>query len=153
MSIIKANSFQNLAGSTLHNVVQVAHHAHDPGNTTTTSSTLVDTGLTVTLTPRFSNSRFLLIASMTEVYLDGSNRAIGFAFNRNGTVIGDHNLATIGYNQGGYTYFNYNQMFYDAPNTGSALTYKVQYKSHYGTSVQIHADSTASYLTVMEIAQ
>jgi len=133
-------------------VIQVVHHKHDPGTLSTTSTTLIDTGLTVTLTPTSASSKFLILASMWEVYIPDANKAIGLAINRNGTVIGDHNGATIGFQSSTSNYFNVNMQYFDSPNTTSPLTYKIQFRSVYGTLVYVHGDNTASYLTVMEIA-
>jgi len=133
-------------------VLQVVHHMHDPGSTATTSTTLIDTGLTVTLTPTSASSKFLILASMWEVYVPDAYKAVGLAINRNGTVIGDHSGATIGYQSSTSNFFNVNMQYFDSPNTTSPLTYKIQFKSFYGTSVSVHSDNTASYLTVMEIA-
>ena len=134
-------------------MVQFKFHQHDPGSSSTSSTSLVDTGLTVDITPKFSNSYFYIIASMYESYSNTVGSTIQYAINRNGTVIGDHQGATVGYQSTSPHYWNTTLTFVDAPNTTSTLTYKIQAKSPYGHNVVYNADHTQTHLQVMEIAQ
>jgi hypothetical protein len=151
-----ANTVLIPSGQTLHapgHMVQFEFHQHDPGSTGVSSTSLVDTGLTLDITPKFSNSYFYIIASMYESYTSSTNSTIQYAINRNGTVIGDHQAATIGYQSTSPHYWNTTLTFVDAPNTTSTLTYKIQAKSPYGHTVVHNSDNTQSHLQVMEIAQ
>jgi hypothetical protein len=135
-------------------VVAMYHHNIDPGSQSTTSQTLVATGLTITLTPKSATSRFVLFASMHECYVSASANAIGFAIAKNGSRLFDTDGATLGYTaSGGANYFNVNLQAYDAPATTSSITYSVLVKSVYGTSVAWCGDNTPAFFTVMEIAQ
>jgi hypothetical protein len=133
-------------------ILQVKHHTIDPGTQSTTSLSLVESGLTVSITPKASTSKFLILVSMHEIYIDSSNKAIGIVIAKNGTPLNDTDRATLGFHGGGVNYFNVNLHAYDAPNTTSEITYSVQVKSTYGSSVRWNGDNTPTFLTVMEIA-
>ena len=151
-----ANTVLIPSGQTLHapgHMVQFEFHQHDPGSTQTSSTSLVDTGLTLNITPKFSNSLFYIIASMYESYTSNTNSTIQYAINRNGTIIGDHQAATVGYQTTAPHYWNTTLTFVDTPNTAGVLTYKIQAKSPYGHTVTYNSDNTQSHLQVMEIAQ
>jgi hypothetical protein len=135
-------------------VVTMYHHNIDPGSQSTASTTLVATGLTITLTPKSNTSRFILFASMHECYVSASANAIGFAIAKNGSRLFDTDGGTLGYHSsGGSNYFNVNLQAYDEPATTSSITYSVLVKSAYGQSVGWCGDNTPAFFTVMEIAQ
>ena len=67
--------------------VAIYHHTRDPGSQSTTSTTLVETGLTITLTPKYSNSKFLLWASMHECYIGAASKAVEFKIYNRGVRI------------------------------------------------------------------
>lgn len=126
------------------------------------------TGLTVTLTPRSSSSRFKLQASLGRVGLPASTMA-GFRFTRNGAAIAVGNPAgsrppstfaawmnagsTDHGGQQGFTYL-------DAPATAAPITYTVQGYAQSATAyinrtvadtdAQIYGTRTISALTVTE---
>lgn len=165
-SIINVDQINNAAGTSAINidssgntlipghVVAMYHHNIDPGSQSTTSQTLVATGLTITLTPKSATSRFVLFASMHECYISASANAIGFAIAKNGSRLFDTDNATLGYTaSGGANYFNVNLQAYDEPATTSSITYSVLVRSIYGTSVSWCGDNTPAFFTVMEIAQ
>lgn len=134
-------------------VLQVLNHTIDPGGQSTTSSTLVATGLSINITPRDANSKFLLLASMHECYVPASQKAIGFAIAKGGSRLYDTDNATLGYTiSGGGNYFNVNLQAFDSPATTSQITYSVLVRSLYGTTVSWCGDNTPSFFTVMEIA-
>ena len=165
-SILKVDTIQNTAGATptaadlginvTGNVLQVKHHTIDPGSQSTQSTSLVDNGLNITITPKAASSSFLIMMCMNEIYIAGSQNAIGLAIHRDGygTVSGDTDNATICYIAGANNnYFNYNLHCYDSPNTTSAITYKGKVKSRYAnTTVYWNGDNTPTFLTVLEIA-
>jgi hypothetical protein len=162
-SVIKVDQIQLANGSTptagdlglntTGAVLQVKNHTIDPGGQSTTSQTLVGTGLSIDITPRDANSKFLLLASMHECYVPSSQTAIGFAIAKNGSRLYDTDQATLGYTiSGGGNYFNVNLQAFDTPATTSQITYSVLVKSIYGTQVSWCGDSTPSFFTVIEIA-
>tara|TARA_R110000868_G_scaffold408954_1_gene693378 strand:+ start:933 stop:1430 length:498 start_codon:yes stop_codon:yes gene_type:complete len=162
-SIIKVDQIQTLAGAAptaadlginvTGSVLQVKHHTISPGTQAISSTSLVETGLTITITPRNANSSFFIIASMSECYVPGSAQAIGFALAKNGIRLSHTDNATVGYTgSGGVNYFNYNLHSYDSPATTSAITYSMMVRSIYGNAVYVNADGTPTFLTVMEIS-
>jgi hypothetical protein len=162
-SIIKVDQIQTTAGGTPTasdlglnvegNILQVKHHVIDPGTQSTTSTSLVATGLTVDITPKSTASNMLILVCMNECYVSVSNDALSFAIARNGSRLSDTDNATLGYHSsGGSNYFNVNLHSYDSPNTTSQVTYSVLVKSRYGRSVKWCSDNTPAFLTVLEIA-
>jgi hypothetical protein len=136
----------------------------------TTSISYVDTGISVSVTPTSSSSKFLLLTnmSMTNGYLGA---VIFYQIVRNSTAVGigtqsgATNAATGAvYNDpgaagGGYAQFVYSSSNYlDSPNTTSAITYKIQVRNNTsGTAVYLNRRndsyiSAISTLTVLEIA-
>ena len=165
-SIINVDQIRNAAGTSAitidssgntlmpGHVLAMYHHNIDPGGQSTTSTSLVATGLTITLTPKTATSRFILLASMHECYVSASANALGFAIAKNGTRLFDTDAATLGYTSaGGANYFNVNLQAYDTPATTSSVTYSVLVRSIYGTSVGWCSDNTPAFFTIMEIAQ
>ena len=124
------------------------------------TSTYVDTGLTATITPKFSTSKILVIANVSGVYKSSSNTAATTRLVRGSTsilLIDDiagytNNTNTIGLGSISTNYL-------DSPATTSATTYKVQFASDNNTGTiyvqnnfNISAGSTST-ITLMEIAQ
>ena len=132
--------------------------------TSTTSATLVDTGLTATITPLFSTSKILVLVSQSLAQSNANNtfNSIGLAIVRNSTNVffSDRALAVrAGVSASGDVIsdaliaFNY----LDSPSTTSATTYKTQFRvfdSANGTArAQESLNTTsASSITLMEIS-
>jgi len=121
----------------------------------TSSTTFSDTGLTVTITPQFSNSKILVNASVNGLYATVSTVSVNTRLVRNSTalgiidaVAGYNSTADIGAGGASITYL-------DSPATTSATTYKVQFaSSSAGKQVYVNGSAgnqSASYITVMEI--
>ena len=134
-------------------VLQVVTSSVKPGTTVTTSSTLIDTGLTATITPKSSTSKILVLICHYECYVSAVTKAIRLSLVRNGNTLGDFNSATIGYTGTSPNYFNVNMQYFDNPGVTSQLIYKTQFASTYGTgeTVGVNTDNTTSYITLMEI--
>ena len=131
-------------------VLQVLNMRTDGGRSTTSTS-LVDTDMTLTITPKATNSKILVWANMYEVYTALTNTSCMLAINRGGTIVGDHQGATLFYapaNMYGHVQIQY----YDEPSTTSATVYKIQFKSSNGNQVFINGDNTQNHLMLMEIA-
>ena len=127
--------------------------------------------LSISITPKKANSKFLLIMNMSASANNGSSR-FGFRFLRDSTAIGigdtqgnriSVSVAGIGSNSNANdTTLSFTHL--DSPSTSSAITYKVQGQvEQSGSSLIINRSSTnansntvyrpASSFTVMEIAQ
>jgi len=126
----------------------------------TTSGSFVDLpGLTLTVTPSSSSSKFLLLCDIVWANSGATNSQWNFV--RNGTNVGQPNFGTV---PGTMTLGNSGNpggtganSFLDSPGTGSAVTYKIQVRTGGSTLYINRAYSSAnvsaiSTLTVMEIA-
>ena len=131
-------------------------------HTTTTSSSFVDTGMTVDITPSSTTSKIYIIMS-TGTVSQATYGTVLFNLVRNGTTIAQPTSSgtmlssiniftnTIGA-QGVF------RAYLDSPATTSTCTYKVQWKVDGGTGYlnrhQSNTDyNTFSELVVMEVAQ
>lgn len=136
---------------------------------TTASTTYVDlTGLSVTITPKFTSSKILVFYSVQGQGVGGTN--MGFVqIVRGSTAVGNADTAGsrpgIGSalpELGSYVYGIASNSFLDSPNTTSATTYKIQVKSNTANTLYVNrtvtdADNSViprstSSITVMEIA-
>ena len=127
------------------------------GSTGTTVATAldsnVDTGLTATITPKFSTSKILVLAQQNGLAKSGNNYMQLQLF-RNASPI-----ATFG-NALGYTntseqlrYGGAGMGYLDSPSTTSATTYKTMFNSQTaGSSVTVQDNSGLSTITLLEIA-
>ena len=154
--------------STVGSVLQVVSTTKtDTFSTTSTSFTDV-TGLSVTITPRFSTSRILVIASVTGSGDNGvASGHIRMVRGSTGVFVGDASGSRV---QGfrietplSSAPLTYGLSFLDSPATTSAVTYAIQARTVATGSFYINrsksdtdnADNprSASSITVMEIAQ
>ena len=136
----------------------------------TTSSTMVDTGLSVSITPTSATSKILVNVSLGSFQNnDGDKRAfMNIVRDSTNVLIGD---AATGHevtaavcarsNAGAHHQFPLSFMVLDSPATTSAVTYKVQaskgsdsgtvYLNSAGT-VDSYSGNTASTIIVMEVS-
>lgn len=130
--------------------------------TAITSNSYVDTGITLSITPKSTSSKILIIASIqcsngTSV----SANETGFQFVRGSTSIRVYERPIFAYNQSGDNLAidaNVSLVFLDSPSTTSATTYKVQARENSSGTMRINdyfsSDGNGcSTLTLMEIAQ
>jgi hypothetical protein len=116
-------------------------------DTSTGSTTYVDTNLTATITPKFSTSRILVIVNQF-IRTDGGG-AGSIRIMRGGTVIWtpgqDYAIAsTTDVRQ------VFNMTYLDSPATTSATVYKTQFNRSTG-NVYVNGNGTRSQITLMEI--
>lgn len=123
-------------------------------NASTSSSTPVDTGLTVTITPKFSTSKILVMFTHPVPLKQNTNSDINLWLVRNSTTLmlyGDALFANgISTNYGS----DLSGSYLDSPATTSATTYKTQMSNGQSSGVQVYAQSAAGpgTIIVMEIA-
>jgi hypothetical protein len=119
------------------------------------TTTYIDTGLTATITPKFTTSKILVLISQNTYKTAGANNnSINIKLFRDATDLG-----RIIYVQG-YTgtaidlYSQAATQFLDSPNTTSAVTYKTQFANLTATSsAVVQGDGLGlSTITLMEIA-
>lgn len=142
------------AGMPVGSVLQVVS-AITSTEVSTSLASYVDTGLTASITPRFSTSKILVIVSHgTITKSNGSaNNRMALKLMRGLTdlvAFGNGLLytATALQNRGSAS-FNY----LDSPATTSSVTYKTQFANvDAGAEVQVQTNSSHSSITLMEIA-
>ena len=149
------NSSAAIAGSKISGsfgkVLQVIN-AVDTGETSTTSGSMVDTGLTATITPSASSSKVLIKVGMN-FGVTGTSAGIGSRLMRGSTSIQGASEKSDGHGAGETSYheawiaFEY----LDSPNTTSATTYKMQMKTPSGGTIFTSIDGNVSTITLMEI--
>jgi len=131
-------------------VLQVVNVAYNTF-ASTTSSTYSDTGLTVTITPKFATSK-ILVETFVSLLKNATNAQGKLQVVRNSTSIiefekgAPYTGTTMALDVGavGTTYL-------DSPATTSATTYKIQFAAQSGY-IGINDNNGYSTITVMEIA-
>ena len=119
--------------------------------TNTSSTTFVDTLLTINITPISISSKILVrvfcpLRKDQVTAMGGSIQLL-----RNTTAIGNQNY--LGYNNAAqYGQESINLEVLDSPQTTSSLTYKVQVKSQIANNTNFGHDNGLQGITVMEIA-
>jgi hypothetical protein len=135
-------------------VLQVVNATYSTAVSNSTS-TYADTGLTATITPKFSNSKILILINHSANRKDSGNTesGINFKIQKNNAdlitfagILGYTGTASFNYFSASYTYL-------DSPATTSATTYKTQFaNSANAASVTVQQGNTTSTITLMEIA-
>jgi len=135
-------------------VLQVVNATYQTSVSNSTT-TYADTGLTATITPKFSTSKILVLVNQSTYKSTGNTgNSINLKLFRNSTDLG-----RLVYIQG-YTntllelYSVIPTQFLDSPATTSATTYKTQFSNLVASAfVSVQADSLGlSSITLMEIA-
>ena len=112
---------------------------------------LIDTGLTLSITPRSTSSKILVIANVGGLQTYNASMGVNFQLVRDGTgIIGFG--AFYGYPVS--MYIPGGQLTYlDSPATTSSITYKVQHQRGLGSgSGVVNGDGSNSFITLLEIA-
>jgi len=134
-------------------IIQVVQYLNYT-NVSTTNSTFTSTGYAATITPKFSTSTMLIRCAISASQ-NAANGAGYFTIYRNGSNLAGAN----GYNT---LYLNvaYSGVFRvgipieitNASGGTSAITYEIYFKTNTVGTVSMNNDSTATSITVMEIA-
>jgi len=143
------SAFQGIGGGKVLQVVNATYGTQ----TSTTSASYVDTGLTATITPSSTSSKVLIAVNQSGAFkvvaaymllqlVRTSTSIIEFETYLMNT--GNVNQTSIG---------SASTSYLDSPATTSAVTYKTQFKSSSsGQQVTIQVNSGVSTITLMEIA-
>ena len=134
-------------------VLQVVNATYST-ETSVSSSSLVDTGLTATITPKFSTSKILILVEHNGCGKQSSNTYIALYLNRSSTQLASFG-GLAGYNNG--TANNgiggISISYLDSPATTSSTTYKTQFSSVSNTGfATFQWGDAVSTITLMEIA-
>jgi hypothetical protein len=121
----------------------------------TTSTSFTATGLSATITPKFSNSKILIITSSV-FFVSGSGFS-GYYTVYRGTTSGTNLGNTTGGFAAGYgsssaVTSTASANYLDSPSTTAATTYTVAIRSETGTAVYTSPNSNTATITLMEIA-
>ncbi len=118
---------------------------------TTTSSSFVDTGLTLNITPSATSSKILIIISASIGNTSGGANTSAVIV-RDSTEI--ETFSRVAFNSSNHSDVQNSFVFLDTPSTTSATTYKLQYKTD-GGNARFNDNSVAdpaSTITLMEVA-
>ena len=122
------------------------------------TNTLADTTLTATITPKYANSKILVLINHQDCRKSAANvnNYIGIKLFRGATDLGWIAANTGGTATAMILMFNVSGTLYDSPATTSATTYKTQFANTGintdGVSVQ-YGGTAPSTITLMEIKQ
>ena len=115
--------------------------------TTTTSTSQVTTGLSATITPKYSSSKIFVI--ITGTFISPSGGRVDTSIARNGTGL----LSAFSSNISSGSILQPGSLAYlDSPNSTSALTYVLRFATTSGTATA-QWGGQPSNITLMEIAQ
>lgn len=143
------------ANATSGSIVQVVTGSTNV-NVTNSTTTYVDTGITATITPRFSTSRILVLTSIQGLFKSSGSslNRIGIKLLRNATEL-DASLANLWTQSAVEARQSSVYNFTDSPASTSALTYKVTFCNEQGVAeVRIQRDSNSgtSSIILLEVA-
>ncbi len=137
--------------NTTHRVLQVLHFETSTQVDNSTAS-WVDTGVTLSITPSATTSKIFITYS-TQIFSRSTTQKIELNLLRGATSI--QVPGYLGYVSAGNFMGSYSYTKLDSPATTSAVTYKVQFRDRYGTSITAQYDDTVgegiSTITLMEI--
>jgi len=132
------------AGSVLQVITDTYYHASSHG--VTTSTAYVDTELSVVITPKFTNSKIIISASLSSQAPTDNRGHVRVL--RDSTALTGPTWTGIG---SGYVFNSINGVWVDTPSTTSAVTYKIQAAATGGSFYYHHAGYINS-LVVTEVA-
>ena len=122
---------------------------------TTTSASLVDTGLTASITPTSSSSKILVSVNLVSIH-PATAGAVNFAFTlTDGSNNVVQNLINYNASAGGSTLQSPAYSLLLSPATTSSITYKVRFSISGGNTLRLgdySANTHPATITLMEIA-
>ena len=122
--------------------------------TSTTSTSYTDSGLTASITPSSATSKILIFANMTGLGVVNSSVSVRLRLNRGATGLAEfeREAGYLGSVSVEHAVGGSSISYLDSPATTSATTYKVQFLSSTGNTVYIALSSSVCSITMMEIA-
>ena len=152
MAIWNGSSWRYIAATTPTNgtVLQTVNATYSTG-VSSASSTIVDTGLSATITPKSTSSKILVIVSQSFYAFSPPVSASVYIY-RGSTQLTNH--IDFGYVSSGPNVLQqYSINYLDSPSTTSATTYKTAFNRVTGTgTVYFQVNSNIGIMTLMEIA-
>jgi hypothetical protein len=147
---VTATMLTNKTAGTVLQVVNATYAAQ----TSTTSTSYTDTGLTVSITPTSATSKILAIANMNGLGVVNSGTVVRLRLNRGATALAEFEreaaysgsvTTELAVGGSGISYL-------DSPSTTSSTAYKVQFSSNNGNIVYVSLSTTVCTITLLEIA-
>ena len=131
-------------------VLQVVNATYNNGGTgySTSSTTFTSTPLTASITPKFSNSKILVTASV--VLFPASGQAVFGTIYRSSTNLGNATGGLSEFNNGNYHYST-TMTYLDSPATTSSTAYTAYFRVTGGTGY-FGGDGVTCVITLQEIA-
>jgi len=150
-TVLTAAQLNDLRGA--FRVLQVVSATYNT-ETSSSTNTFVDTGLTATITPTSSSSKILVIANQAGCYKDTGDTQVGLRLMRGATEIAFFEA------YGGLTgdsspngFGSCSTSILDSPATTSATTYKTQFRSEQNRArVLVQTATSRSSIVLMEIS-
>lgn len=134
-------------------VLQVVYGSYSTENTTT-SSAYSDTGLTATITPKYSTSKILVIFNNNGSGKQNNDTRLSIKLLRGSTtLITSEVIAAYTNSSASMGVGSCSGVYLDSPSTTSATTYKTQFSSVSNVATAIvQWNGSTSTITLMEIA-
>ena len=131
-------------------VIQVVS-ANTSTTVTIATTTFTDTGITATITPSYTSSKILVMATVALNH--GNQEGIGIKLLRGSTQIyANGNQFSFLYSDGVVDQYRRGSIYeLDSPSTTSATTYKIQAGTYENRSIAISGGSGRSEIILMEI--
>ena len=118
----------------------------------TSSTTYSDTGLTVTITPTASTSTILVLFFLPIAKQANVNSKLNWKLLRASTTLSNTQVNYLRNDTASLFQSSVSYSYYDSPATTSATTYKVQYATNSaGNGVEICTDNSQAIIQVLEI--
>tara|TARA_B100000035_G_C20613326_1_gene384947 strand:- start:27 stop:518 length:492 start_codon:yes stop_codon:yes gene_type:complete len=163
MSILKVDTLQPATASAIHNAGTIVQTVRSEYRTYTTlaSSSFTATGLTGTITPKFSNSKILITLLINGLFKTNNAQYIALSLYRASSSIAVLDTS-VGYNTAGdeinYGIHSNCYQHEDSPSTTSATTYTLYWRSSDAGTIGINNynvlnGDSLSTITLQEIAQ
>ena len=151
-SILKVDSIQNTNGTTYASAGSVIQVQQTIGSTSVqniSSASFAGVGLSVNITPRNANSKFLVQGAM-DIDVDANEQTFFTVF-RDSTDLGGTEGLVNAWNGSNRMIVPVTVLVLDAPSTTSQITYEIKVKCMSGTS-RLNSQGCKIIMTVSEIA-
>lgn len=132
-------------------IKQIVYATYGTATSNTNSTTLIDSGLTATITPTSASSKILVIFNHASIFRDNASAQIILKFLRGSTAIYDASHMYLPINIGAGMEHTFTLIRQDEPATTSAVTYKSQFRPSNAGTVTLQASNFPSSLTLIEI--
>ena len=132
------------------NVLQTVSQTYTSA-ASTSSTSYVDTGITVAITPSATSSKVFVIANVLGISSEaGTDSAVSMQVLRDSTKVAE--TVNVGLGDTAQENQGITLQALDSPSSTSALTYKVQFKNRVAASVSINTSTDYATITAFEIA-